>query len=169
MYGGLACWFWLHNACSKISTDLVMPEATANIDWLNSLIDLGNNSFDWRIASTKSRLNWDLVEIHWEVFGLDLKHKAFYKCFLLSSINLGIGFLFIFLTTGAVSESLKLLLYRETVSVVAWLNMLVLVIPLPLEPPPTMTVLLSSAVLSSLVEYTLFISIRVNWVEAQYA
>ena len=37
--GGLACWFWLDNACEKMWTDLLMPEDIANIDWLNSLVD----------------------------------------------------------------------------------------------------------------------------------
>ena len=74
MYGGLACWFWLDNACEKMSTDLLMPEDIANIDWLNSLVD-------WAIIhlideSLLPNLAWteNLLEIHWEVFGLDLKH-----------------------------------------------------------------------------------------------
>ena len=34
-------------------------EVIANIDWLNYLVGWASNSFDWKIASVKSRLNWE--------------------------------------------------------------------------------------------------------------
>ena len=74
MYGGLACWFWLDNACEKIWTDLVMAETIAEVHRLNSSGDLANNSFDWGIPSAKSRLNQESSS--W-VFGRELKYKVF--------------------------------------------------------------------------------------------
>ena len=78
MYGGLPCWFWLDNACEKMWADLLMPEDIANIDWLNSLVD-------WAIIrlideSLLPNLAWieNLLEIHWEVFGPDLKLIVFF-------------------------------------------------------------------------------------------
>ena len=47
MYSGHASWFWLDNACDKVSTDLVILEAIVNVEWLNYLVDWANNSLGW--------------------------------------------------------------------------------------------------------------------------
>ena len=48
MYGRLARWYWLDNACYKNSTNLVIPKAIAIIDWFKFLVGWANyfvNSF----------------------------------------------------------------------------------------------------------------------------